>query len=235
MIKPQFLVWLKKQHPDARIVLDYENLAKSTIDPDSVDDSIEKWTYDKNDAQRYSMNLKETGIGYYDCWRVEKCIPPKYDVVYVGRDKGRAEKLLDFELQLQKMGLKTYFHICPDRRFLKYKKRFYKSLLNYPQYLKLIGNTKVILNIAQANCESVTLREMEAVFHEIKCITDNKSIKNWRLYHPSRFFILGEDDLSSLPAFISSDFITASKEDFSLHVFDRLVESIYYSKKDLEN
>lgn len=201
LMSAEYLAWLRKCHPNARIILEYDNMARTTIDPDSVTDpSIEKWTYDLSDAEKYNMKLKAGG--YYDKWVCPKADIPVYDVVYVGRDKGRAEELFALERKLQALGLKTYFHICPDRRFMRWKKPYYKKLLTYLEYLELMGKTKAILNIVQEGAVSITMREVEAVYHDCKCITNNPIIRNSGIYHPSRYFILGEDSIEKLPEFL---------------------------------
>ena len=225
LMSAQYLGWLRKHHPYARIILEYDNMARTTIDPDSVTDpTIEKWTYDDGDAARY--NMKKKAGGYYDSWKSNKTVPPVYDVVYVGRDKGRADQMFAMEKQLQEMGLKTYFHICADRRFLTWTKPYYKPLLTYTQYLNLIGKTRAILNIVQDGAISVTMREVEAVYHNVKCITNNPIIKSQVIYHPSRYFVLGDDPIERLPEFLETQLVQASEEILWRESYDRTVEKM---------
>ena len=65
----------------------------------------------------------------------------------------------------------------------------------------------------------VTQRDMESVFDGVKCITNNKNIRNFELYHPSRFFILGEDDLSDLKRFLDEPFLDVPEEDLEKYSF----------------
>lgn len=229
LMTPDFLVWLRECHPEARIILDYDNLVRGTIHPDSVPEDIEKWTYSPEDCEKYGMNRAEHG-GYYDSWKMKKMEEPIYDIVYVGRDKGRAETLLAFEKSLQDMGLRTNFHICADRRFMTWKKPYYKPLLQYQQYLDFVGQSRALLNIAQAGCTATTMREVEAAFHQVKCVTDNKAIMEDEIYHPSRYFVLGVDPIENLPAFLESPVVPLTEEEAWLVCFDRGVEERYYHK-----
>lgn len=225
LMSPEYLSWLRKHHPVARIILDYDNMAHTTIHPNSVtDSSIEKWTYDSGDAEKYGMKIKAGG--YYNSWKCNKTTPAKYDVVYVGRDKGRADQMFALEKQLQAVGMKTYFHICADRRFLRWKKSYYKPLLTYSQYLDLIGNSHAILNIIQKGALSITMREVEAAFHNVKCITNNPQIKNSSLYHPSRYFLLDEDPIEKLPEFLERPFVKVPEDVLYQCCFDRTVEKM---------
>ncbi|SFJ05736.1 hypothetical protein SAMN04487775_11313 [Treponema bryantii] len=203
LITPEYIEWLHSKRSDCKFLLLYENRADKTIRPDSVPKYVEKWSYDDDDCKQYSMN-KFKQYFFLEYKRTPKH-KPKYDVLYLGRDKGRAEYILNFEKQLNEMGLRTYFHICADRQFLRFKKRYYKKLLTYDEYLDLLIDSKAILNIVPEGQTSVTQREMEAAFDGIKCITNNKGIKTFPLYDESIFFLLGEDDINTIPEFLSTD------------------------------
>ena len=88
-----------------------------------------------------------------------------------------------------------------------------------------------MLNIAQEGCSAITMREVEAVFHNVKCVTDNKSVKETALYHPSRYFILGEEPLENLPAFLEMPFVPFPEEELWKMRFDRAVEEKYFYRK----
>lgn len=221
LIMPEYIEWIHKNYPDSRIILSYENRANKTINPDVVPDYVTKWSYDVDDCDKYSMKWSKPTF-FMEYKRIRKD-EPRYDVLYVGRDKGRAEYLLQFQKELEKHGLKTYFHICADRQFMEFKKKYYKKLLPYDEYLELLVDTKAILNIVPEGQKSVTQREMEAAFDGVKCITNNRGIKQFELYDPSIYFVLGEDDLESINDFINSDIVkiddeTLQKYDFGVRI-----------------
>ena len=220
LIIPELLMWIRKKHMQARIILCYENRVEKTLNPNEVCDDIriEKWSYDLDDCIQYQMHFMK-GC-YVDIYRLDKIESPKYDVVYLGRDKGRANKLLDLEKQFKNIGLKTYFYICADRQFLAFKHSYYKPLMSYTNYLKLISKSRSILNIVPEGQTSITMRDYEVVFNGIKGITNNKGIKNFNLYHPSRFFILGEEPLEKLPEFLSKPFLPISEEELEEYKFE---------------
>jgi len=201
LIMPEYIMWVKNNHPKAKLVLSYENRADRTISPLVVPEGVEKWSYDQDDCKKYDM--KWSAPAFFKGYVRERKRDPKYDIIYVGRDKGRAEKLIEIETKLNEMGLKTYFHICPDRQFLRFKKRYYKRLLTYDEYLELLIDTKAILNIVPEGQKSVTQREMEAVFDGIKCITNNAGIRDFELFSPSTFFLLEANNLDKVPEFLS--------------------------------
>lgn len=203
LIMPEYIEWIHHKNPGCRIILTYENRADKTIRPDTVPSYVEKWSYDMDDCRYYHM--KWSAPSFFMEYRRERKEKPQIDVLYVGRDKGRAEILFDLQKSFKDLGLKTYFHICADRKHLRFKKKFYKRVLDYDEYLNLLIDTKAILNIIPNGQTSVTQRELEAAFDGVKCITNNRGIKEFDLYDRSIFFILGEDDLESLPGFLNSD------------------------------
>lgn len=50
----------------------------------------------------------------------------------------------------------------------------------------------------------LTVRCLEALFFDKKLITNNPSVRTLPFYHPARFFILGQDDPQTIPAFLST-------------------------------
>ncbi|MBR0481505.1 MAG: hypothetical protein IJJ48_03425 [Firmicutes bacterium] len=211
---PGLVSFVVENHPDKKIYLSYENRANCVVspNPDSIKEkSVIKVTYEKSDAKKYGMVYL---VGDYSESNIVKNDNEKiYDIVYVARDKGRGDKALEFEKKLNEMGLRTYFHICGDRRVINKHKRYYKPLLQYKEYLEIIAKTKAILNIMPEGQEAVTVRDFEVVFNGIKGITNNKWIKNFKLYDPSRFFILGERPIEELPAFIEEEFKPIPEEE----------------------
>lgn len=222
LITTGFLSWLQEKHPNAKIILEYDNRVSNSIDPLSVESSIKKWSYDPDDCEKYGMKRKP--INYLDIYRVKPSQSPKLDLLYLGRDKGRAEELLELQQKFEKLGIHTYFHICADRRYLQKQKPFYKPLLTYLEYLEILKESRAILNIMPEGQRSITQREMECVFNGIKCFTNNKAIKSFSLYHPSRYFILGEDDINIAVDFLKSEYLPISDEELEQYKYQHAIE-----------
>lgn len=225
LITPDLLKWIRELYPDARIILDYENRAYSTISPVEAKEYVtEMWSYALDDCEKYGMKYKTYAIrGLKPITETEY----KYDVTYVGRDKGRAGKILELEKQMNDMGIKTYFHICADRAYFSKQKPFYKPVLDYEEYLELFKSSKAILNIMPEGQRSVTQRDIEAVEYGIKCITNSKFIKETELYHPSRFFVLGDDALEKLPEFLAGDYVWLDEATVIKHSKEKIYEAMF--------
>jgi hypothetical protein len=165
LIRPEYIEWIHRKDPECRIILSYENRADKTIRPDATPSYVEKWSYDKDDCRDYQM--KWSAPSFFAEYKREQKDNPRYDVLYLGRDKGRANQLFDLQKKLEEKELKTYFHICADRQYLRFKKRFYKPVLCYDEYLELLVDSKAVLNIVPDGQTSVTQRELEAHLMEL--------------------------------------------------------------------
>lgn len=225
LITPHYIEWLHKQTPDAKLILIYENRAEQTINPQNVPRYVNRWSYDLDDCKKYGMN--KTHSNYFDIYSIESNNNDiKYDILYLGRDKGRMEQLLRYKECFEEIGLSTYFHICADRSFLRMKNRHYKRVLPYTDYLELLKKSRAILNIVPQGQKSITQRELEAVFDNKKCITNNEGILDFDLYDKSRYFILGQDDIDDLRTFLYTEFKPVDKDVLDNYTFESVIELI---------
>ncbi len=225
IIIPGYIEWLHKQCPKADIVLSYENRADKTISPDKVPDYVDKRSYDKDDCKKYSM--KWNAPSYFIEYKRKQKDNPRYDIVYVGRDKGRLKYLQKLEEKFKKLGLKTYFHICANRQFMEFKNKAYKKIMPYEDYLDLLVDTKAILNIVPEGQTSITQREMEAAFDGVKCITNNEGIKDFELYDDSIYYFLDEDSNIDITAFLQSKTKTFDYDTLELYDFKNRIHRFF--------
>lgn len=200
---PDYINLVHETNPKARIILMYENRADSTIDPRSVSGMIEKWSYDQDDCNKYNMNLFHPC--FFEEYKVEKDIN-ECDILYLGRDKGRLDYLLELQKEFQEKGLTTCFHICADRSYMRFKNSNYKKEIPYKMYLNLMKKTKAILNVARKDQVCITQRELEGAFCEVKCITTNSGILDFELYDPSRYYLLTADNGDGVVNFLNTEY-----------------------------
>ena len=203
LITKEYLKWLRKLFPDAQINYWYNNLVghATHLLPEQVPENIRIWTYDEEDAKKYGLHCI-TIHAYCKCY-LRPLETPEYDVFFIGRDKGRAEQLLDLEKQMQELGLKTKFIIVKDGR-LSRRKACYGKPLSYPEMIDYVVRSKSVLNITMPGQKGITLRDFESVFFGVKLITTNASIAETGFVKRGNVFILGVDDLSGLKSFIDS-------------------------------
>lgn len=224
-ITTHYLNWIKKGFPAAKLIFLYNNMVGNArnIPPSKIPFGIQVWTYDDYDARRYSINL------LHNYWISDNVLQPKkeflYDVFFVGRDKGRGEALCKLEKKMKSMGLRTKFIITKDKK-LSRRKRFYEREIPYNKVIEYDTVSRAILNITMENQEGVTMRDIEATAIGVKLITTNRSIINKDLYNKNNVFILGVDDIETLPVFLKREYVNVWDDIKGFHTFDSMLTEL---------
>ena len=185
--------FIKSKNPNIKIVFYYWNVINNNncfVLKDSNIDEI--WTFDEKDAKVY--NLKYSPQFY------KKIKLPfdtlKSDVIYLGAAKDREIIIKEVEELLEKHGVSTNIIISHQGDKLK----------SYGEYLQMISSGKAILDIVGPSQNGMTLRCLEALFFEKKLITNNKNIKKYPFYYPDNIFIVGEDNINEIMAFLNKTY-----------------------------
>lgn len=214
--------WLRKNQYEGRIIYWYWNPVQSCVNPKIVDrGKCELWSFDPDDCAKYDMRLNTQY--YFPTFKTIDSKNVKYDIFFVGREKGRLAYLTELEKQMNESGLNTYFHIV-KRDEGSNKKNTYKSLISYEEILKYIGESRAILDVVQEGQTGQTLRAMEALFFSKKLITNNKSIINCDFYRKENIFVLGVDDIQNIQEFIEIPFNPIEKNILDKYEFNQWVE-----------
>ena len=225
LVIPDYMEWLKRKNSRSRIILSYINKVNARNNPALFKDEwCSKCTGDIEDSVKYGIHLYE-GISYFRKYEVNKEIPI-YDIFYVGKDKGRLTELLQLEGQFHKLGLKTYFHIVPGRKWFYKPNKIYKPFMPYNQVLKTLGKTKSILHLLNGGQDGITIRVMEALVFEIKLITDNPKLMQYDFYNPNNIFVLGIDDMEELPEFLSKPYTPVQSKLFEKMYFEDMIQEM---------
>lgn len=196
-VKKGHILYLKKKNPNIRIIVWYWDPVYRCFNPNLLDDSFEKWSFDKNDCKNYSLNYNTTF--YFKEIKLSRSTEKVYDILFLGVDKGRREKLETLQNQLDEQNFITKFHIVSDKS---------KSLkpVSYNEYLEMIQHSAAILDYIQEGQAGMTLRVMESIFLNKKLITNDETIKHEKFYCSENIFVLGKDNISNLHKFINSPY-----------------------------
>lgn len=205
IITRQFLEWLKKIHSDKQLFFSYGNMVGKAhhLMPSEIPCGIEVWTYDEFDSKKYNIKLCKCG-GYFTAF-IGKKTEKKYDVMYVGKDKGRAEYIMSLKKQFEDLGLTTKFLIMRSTRISK-KKSFYSNEIPYEEIIKIVNESRAILNISLPDQKGATMRDFESIFNEVKLITTNENITSFDFYNEHNVWILNKKNMDGLPDFIEEPF-----------------------------
>jgi hypothetical protein len=227
LIIPDYIGWIKNHFKNSRIVLLYTNIIERSknIKPDNVPDCLcEKWSWDPCDCIKYGLN-RSGDSGYFLHWKVQKQ-KPLFDIMYIGRDKGRVSYLRELEKIFKNLCLSSYIYIVADRSYMRFFKPYYQRILRYDEIRAKIAQTRAILDIVPESQLGTTMRVMESIFNEIKLITNNKVIANYDFYHKDNIFILGVDNIERLPDFIASPYHYIEQEILKPYEFESCLKTI---------
>ena len=203
---PQFTRYIKEQNPKARIIMFIWNAIvpwnsdQPNYQAAFKDNNLDEiWTFDRNDSKTF--NLPFNTQFYTKDFKIDTSIIDN-DIVFIGRVKGRLEKIKDLESKFQKMGLKTDINVVLKE----------KNYVPYEKYLETVGRSKAILSVMAGHQVGLDLRTMESIFFEKKLITTNADVVNYDFYDPQNIFILGKDNLDSLADFVNSPYKKIAKK-----------------------
>ena len=233
LISWQFLNWLRRVHPKSRIIVWYWNIAKNTIDPNSINDgTIEKWTFSRRDAIEY--NMKFNPPPYFREISMPQ-VPHEYDISFVGRDKGRLKQLLFYKEVFTSMGLKTKFIITPERKW-KHHKEYHKPI-SYNQVLDLSSRSKAVFDYIEVCDSGQSMRVFEALFHEKKLITNSRLIIDYDFYKKGNIFVLDGniDDMTRLKDFIESPYEHVDLEIVLKYDFENWLKRFFAEDSSVAN
>lgn len=187
--------YIHRINPQIRIIYWYWNPVNNHTLPRLVTDSnVEFWTFDKGDQKKYHMKFN---IQYYTGTTNIQKENVKYDVYFIGHDKGRKKKINDILKKIKNAGLKYKVDILSDNS---------KRYISYNIVKKRIMAAKAILEVNQKGQTGYTLRALESLFLEKKLITTNKSIVNENFYSSKNIFVVDSDDWGKLPSIITSPY-----------------------------
>ena len=200
---------IKRTKKENKVILYFWNYIddnnKYILNDKNID---EFWTFDKNDAKKY--NMKYNPQFYTKNVKIQD-EQNKYDVLFLGRPKTRKKDIIDLEKKLREEGIQTNFKIIENE----------KDYVSYDEYLKMIAESKCILDYNQEGQVGLSLRPMEALFLEKKLITNNTDIKNYDFYDNDNIFILGEDNINEIKEFINKPYKKIDQDIIDYYDFDQ--------------
>lgn len=168
----------------------------------------EIWTFDKDDAEKFGLHLttqpicKESFEHIFD----EEI---RYDVTFVGEDKGRLPILVPLKKALENQQLTTNFHITctyePNRSIgFDYD---YAEPLAYEKVLQFYAQSRAVIEILQTGQKGSTMRTLEASYLGKKLITNNQDVVHEPYFHPNNIFVLTGNNASEIADFMKKDFV----------------------------
>lgn len=209
----EHLTFLEKQFPDSRIILWYWDPLIRFSAPFLRRANIEVWSFDPVDCEKYGYKFNTTF--YFDQIKVSDSHVRNFDFLFVGKDKGRKVELEELNQQLTKVKFQTKFHVVSSTE---------TAVLSYEDYLKLIAQSKVLVDIIQNGQSGYSLRVMESIFLGKKLLSNDVRLKSERFYRPENIFIWGVDSVSELRKFVNSTYVPLDPDVVSDYTFENWLQ-----------
>lgn len=199
----KILSYIKRKNSRCRIIVWYwDTVNEKRVLPDKYREFCEIWSFDNEDCKKYHMNLNSQF--YYPLELSKSEI--MYDAMFIGRDKGRTERLNEIYSVLQKNNLKIYTYIQDDKIDKKWLWKKNKKEIEYEEVANLVAKSRCIIDIPKKGQTGITMRVLESIFYSKKLITTDSNIKSYEFYYKNNIFIWGEDDVESIVEFVNSEY-----------------------------
>jgi len=200
---------------------------------------VELWSFDKSDVDKYKLIYHpqiHNSVNLLHSVNEMGILKRSYEVnehsfLFVGKDKGRLNKLVDVKDRLSELNVYCELYITSDEKKMYSSKDsliLKQDSLSYTEYLKKAAGFSGLIDFVQAGQSGVTLRALEALFLKKKLITNNKCIKDYDFYHPSNIFVIDEvvDD-KLLLSFLKSGFVDITPDVLAKYDVGHLLNSVF--------
>lgn len=141
------------------------------------------YDYDLEESKKYGFRYNPIFYNEKYVAKFKKTQNFKYDVFYLGTNKNRVDKIQMISKILKDKNLKYKFYIIEKNKVNAQDENiiFLSKFVKYKKYIKMMLQSRCILDIPQDNQEGLSLRVMESLFFEKKLLTISDSYKKTNL------------------------------------------------------
>jgi hypothetical protein len=167
------------------------------------------YVFDKKDLTINPKTFPTTNF-YFDCYQtLLKNENPEYDAYFIGSYDSRIDTLLQIceFLYSHNFKLNIILFCKPKKHLKKYSYiRFINRPLNYLENLKMVANSKMVIDIHHPNLHSgLSFRTFEALGYNKKLITSNSIIKDYDFYNDQNIYIIDNNN-NNFEKFLDSNY-----------------------------
>lgn len=151
------------------------------------------YTFDHRDAE-------EHGWLFTNSLYSQNALPQnqtlKYDLYFVGEDKGRTDELVKIYDYLSNNGVRCFFRIITSdsKKTSHGGLHFLNKRIEYGEILKDISISRAILEIVQDGQSGMTMRPYEAMFYDKKFLTNNKCLEQMNFFDKRYMMVFSDID-----------------------------------------
>lgn len=190
----KLLPFLKKRYPKSRIVCFTQDLVETIkdhysheqIDVNYIKQYVDLFiSYDISDAKKHNLSYHPTVFSPISSEYLGKEVKPKYDLYFLGRDKGRLDMLVKICKEATQKGLQCKFllvDVPKEKKIYSKGLEYVDGKVSYIENLRNCAMSKCIIELLQNNASSPTFRTWEAIALNKKLMTNNTSIALSEIY-----------------------------------------------------
>lgn len=202
----EFLKLLKKVNPKSKMILFLWDKLEYSLFKGKQQYFDFIFSYDRIDSIENNFIFRPT---FY----IDKCLEnipleKKYDFYYIGvlRDNKRYQYIEWLKKYLELSNLKIFFKLYIGEEYKRYlpleyeKELVIREGISYDENIKILKNSRVVLDLKYKKQRGLTLRCYEAIATETKIITDNEDIVNYDFYNKNNIKIIKSiEDVKKIP------------------------------------
>lgn len=118
----------------------------------------------------------------------------KYDAFFLGFAKDRENELIQIHKKLISAGMKPRFYVFGSNTNNPYEGfEYLDGYVNYKEYLNMMSECSIIVDIAQSNQDGFSMRVMESIFFDKKLISTNKALKNAGFFSSNNILVMDKN------------------------------------------
>jgi len=179
---------LRKTMPNSKIIFWYWN----TVSNDKYLNLIRSncsniYSFDKLDCENY--NLKFIPQFYWDYKNLKS--KKEIDILFVGQVKNRISMIENLYKEFLKQGLNVFFYVTKSNSNDNSAHiELQEKSIKYGEVVQLISKSKCILDLTKDGQTGLSLRPVEALFFQIKLITNNSHITDYDFFNENNICII---------------------------------------------
>ena len=163
---------------------------------------------------------------------INKEIKPQFDLSYVASADDRLttlERILD---SLNHLDLKTNINILATKTISPKNKNeknitWFSDVLPRKETIRIMNDSKVLLDISQPKQEGLSFRIFEAMKLEKKVITTNRSVITYDFYNPNNIFIWQNESTVPSKEFFTTSYSPVSADIVKKYSLENWVQQIF--------
>jgi len=98
--------------------------------------------------------------------------------------------------------------------------------IDYAQNLLLVQKASILIDLVKPIHNGLSFRIFEALYYDIKLITDNKTVKDYDFYNPNNIFIWEENNEDQILSFLELEYVPVKENIKSKYSFQNWIKYI---------